>query len=66
MSILGGMGTVFGPIVGAGLFESLEYFVSKTPLGDKTNIVMGLIFGTVILVARRGIVGEILAARRRG
>jgi branched-chain amino acid transport system permease protein len=69
MTILGGIGTIYGPIVGAGLYESLEYFVSKTPIGDKTNLVMGFVFALVILVARRGIVGEILhaafAPRRR-
>jgi branched-chain amino acid transport system permease protein len=64
MTILGGIGTIFGPIVGAALYESLDFFVSKTPIGDKTNIVMGLIFAVVILVARRGIVGEILHALR--
>jgi branched-chain amino acid transport system permease protein len=63
MTILGGIGTLYGAIAGAGLFESLEYFVSKTPLGDKTNLVMGTIFAIVILTARRGIVGELLAAR---
>jgi branched-chain amino acid transport system permease protein len=60
MAILGGMGTIYGPIVGAGIYESLDYFVSKTAIGDKTNVVMGLVFAIVILVARRGIVGEIL------
>jgi branched-chain amino acid transport system permease protein len=67
MTILGGIGTIYGPIVGATLFQSLDFFVSKTPIGDKTNIVMGLVFAVVILLARRGIVGEILhylAARR--
>ncbi len=63
MSILGGIGTIFGPIVGAGLFESLDYFVSKTALGDKTNIVMGTIFALCVLLFRRGIVGELLAIR---
>jgi branched-chain amino acid transport system permease protein len=62
MTILGGIGTILGPIVGAGLFQSLGYYVSKTPIGDKTNLVMGFIFAVVILVARRGIVGEILHA----
>ena len=62
MTILGGIGTIFGPIVGAGLFESLEYFVSKTPIGDKTSLVTGLVFAVIILVARRGIVGELLHA----
>jgi branched-chain amino acid transport system permease protein len=60
MTILGGIGTIFGPIVGAGLFESLEFYISKTAVGDKTNLVMGLIFAVIILLARRGIVGEIL------
>jgi branched-chain amino acid transport system permease protein len=62
MTILGGIGTIYGPIVGAALYQSLDFFVSKTAIGDKTNIVMGLIFAIVILVARRGIVGEILHA----
>ncbi len=65
MSILGGIGTVFGPIVGAGVFESLDYFVSKTAIGDKTNIVMGTIFAICVLLFRRGIVGELLAIRTK-
>jgi branched-chain amino acid transport system permease protein len=62
MTILGGIGTIFGPVAGAAIFESLDYFVSKTPIGDKTNIVMGTIFAIIILTARRGIVGELLHA----
>jgi len=61
MTVLGGIGTIVGPIVGAGLFESLDYFVSKTPIGDKTNLVMGTIFALCVLLFRRGIVGELLA-----
>jgi branched-chain amino acid transport system permease protein len=61
MTILGGIGTIYGPIVGAAIYESLGYFVSKTAIGDKTNVVMGFVFAIVILVARRGIVGELLA-----
>jgi branched-chain amino acid transport system permease protein len=61
MTILGGIGSIYGAVVGAGLYQSLDYFVSKTPVGDKTNLVMGTIFAIVILTARRGIVGEILA-----
>ena len=61
MTILGGIGTIYGPIVGAAIYESLDFFVSKTSIGDKTNLVMGFIFAVVILTARRGIVGEIVA-----
>ncbi len=64
MTILGGIGTIFGPALGASIFESLEYFVSKTPIGDKTNLVLGSIFLVIVLVARRGIVGEIVHALR--
>jgi branched-chain amino acid transport system permease protein len=60
MSILGGIGTILGPIAGAGIFESLDYFVSKTAIGDKTNIVMGTIFALCVLLFRRGIIGELL------
>ena len=65
MSILGGIGTVFGPVAGAGIFESLDYFISKTAIGDKTNIVMGTIFALCVLLFRRGIVGELLALRTK-
>jgi len=60
MSVLGGVGTVAGPIVGAGIFQSLDYFVSKTAIGEETNMVMGAIFGLCVLLFRRGIVGSFL------
>jgi branched-chain amino acid transport system permease protein len=61
MTVLGGIGTIVGPIVGAGLFETLDYFVSKTAIGQETNMVMGAIFALCILLFRRGIVGTFLA-----
>jgi branched-chain amino acid transport system permease protein len=63
MTVLGGIGTIVGPIVGAGLFESLEYFVSKTPIGEETNLVMGFVFALCVLLFRRGIVGSFLVPR---
>jgi branched-chain amino acid transport system permease protein len=74
MSILGGIGTVFGPIVGAAIFESLDHFLPTVhvtlfgitlSVGDKTNIVMGTIFALCVLLFRRGIVGELLALRTK-
>jgi branched-chain amino acid transport system permease protein len=65
MTVLGGVGTIVGPIVGAGLFESLDYFVSKTAIGQETNLVMGAIFALCVLLFRRGIVGELLAPRSK-
>ncbi|MBV8151515.1 MAG: hypothetical protein JOY59_08160, partial [Candidatus Eremiobacteraeota bacterium] len=37
----------------------------KTAVGDKTNVVLGAVFAAIVLVARRGIVGEILHASMR-
>jgi branched-chain amino acid transport system permease protein len=62
MTILGGIGTIYGPIVGAAIYQALDFFVSKTPLNEETDLVMGIVFAVVILVARRGIVGELLHA----
>jgi branched-chain amino acid transport system permease protein len=57
MTLLGGMGTVFGPVVGAYLLIMLENVLSQ--LGDWLTIVQGAIFVVCVLVFRRGIVGEL-------
>jgi branched-chain amino acid transport system permease protein len=61
MTILGGASTLVGPIIGAGLYENLSYFVSKTPIGAQTDLVMGLIFAVCVLSFRRGIAGRLLS-----
>ncbi len=53
MAVLGGSGTLIGPIIGAAVYESLNYFVSKTPIGQQTDLVMGLIFAACVLAFRR-------------
>jgi branched-chain amino acid transport system permease protein len=58
MTVLGGAGTLVGPIIGAALYENLDYFVSKTPIGAQTDLVMGLIFAVCVLSFRRGIAGS--------
>jgi branched-chain amino acid transport system permease protein len=65
MTVLGGIGTIVGPIVGAGLYELLEYFVSKTAIGEETNLVMGFVFALCVLLFRRGIIGSLLTARAK-
>jgi len=66
MTLLGGMGTIFGPVVGAFVIISLENYLA--PFGQWVTIVTGLIFVVCVLAFRRGIVGEIAAwmERRRG
>ncbi len=59
MTLLGGIGTMVGPIVGAGLVVSLENTLATS--GFPVTIATGIIFMVCVLVFRRGIVGEILA-----
>ena len=78
MTLVGGMGTLFGPLVGAALVVTLEdrlgdiggALASVThvdwfnSLGGSTTIVIGLVFIACVLTFRRGIVGEIVARVR--
>ncbi|WP_310115528.1 branched-chain amino acid ABC transporter permease [Azospirillum sp. BE72] len=59
MTLLGGMGTLLGPVVGAGLVVTLESYLAATSL--PVPVVIGCIFVVCVLVFRRGIVGELLA-----
>jgi branched-chain amino acid transport system permease protein len=63
MTLLGGMGTIFGPVVGAFVIISLENYLA--PFGQWVTIVTGLIFVVCVLAFRRGIVGEIAAWMER-
>ena len=57
MTLLGGLGTVFGPVVGAFVVIALENYLAQ--LGAWVTVVQGLIFVVCVLTFRRGIVGEI-------
>jgi branched-chain amino acid transport system permease protein len=65
MVLLGGMGTIFGPVVGAFVIVALESYLA--PFGQWVTIITGAIFVVCVLAFRRGIVGELGAwwARRR-
>ncbi|HEY2629194.1 MAG TPA: branched-chain amino acid ABC transporter permease [Usitatibacter sp.] len=63
MTLLGGMGTVFGPVVGAIVIISMQLYLAE--LGSWVTISQGLIFVFCVLAFRRGIVGEIEAWLRR-
>ena len=78
MTLVGGMGTLFGPLLGATLIVSLEDRLGDIgsvlanvtgvdwfhSLGESATIVTGLIFIACVLAFRRGIVGEIVARVR--
>jgi branched-chain amino acid transport system permease protein len=63
MTLLGGMGTVFGPVVGALVIISMQFYLAE--LGSWVTITQGLIFVVCVLAFRRGIVGEIEAFLRK-
>ncbi|HVS55452.1 MAG TPA: branched-chain amino acid ABC transporter permease [Casimicrobiaceae bacterium] len=59
MTLLGGMGTVFGPVVGAFIIIGLENYLAA--FGEWVTVITGGIFVVCVLAFRRGIVGEIMA-----
>ena len=57
MTLLGGLGTVFGPVAGAFIVVTLENYLAH--LGAWVTIVQGAIFVVCVLTFRRGVVGEV-------
>ena len=57
MTLLGGMGTILGPVVGASTIITMQNYLSG--LGSWVTIIMGVTFVVCVLLFRRGIVGEI-------
>ncbi len=67
MTLLGGLGTVFGPVVGAFVIVGLQNQLADK-VGSWVQVIMGVIFVVCVLAFRRGLVGELMAlfARKRG
>jgi branched-chain amino acid transport system permease protein len=59
MTLLGGMGTIFGPVVGAFIIIAMQSYLAE--LGSWVTIVQGIIFVVCVLAFRRGIIGELEA-----
>jgi len=57
MTLVGGLGTMFGPIVGAFIIIAMENYLA--PFGQWVLVIQGAIFVVCVLVFRRGIVGEL-------
>jgi branched-chain amino acid transport system permease protein len=57
MVLLGGLGTVFGPVVGAVVIVCVESFLAQ--LGGWVTVVQGALFVVCVLAFRRGIIGEL-------
>jgi len=63
MTLLGGLGTVFGPVVGAFILVALEQYLAQ--LGAWVTVVQGVIFVICVLTFRRGVVGELARILRK-
>ncbi len=59
MTLLGGMGTILGQVVGAGIVVGLQNYLAN--IGSWSTIATGFIFVICVLAFRRGVVGEIVA-----
>ena len=63
MTLIGGVGTVLGPVVGAAIVVAMQNYLAQT--GEWVLVIQGVIFVVVVLAFRRGIVGELAALARR-
>jgi branched-chain amino acid transport system permease protein len=61
MTLLGGVQTVVGPLVGAAAFHAIRDFVM--PLTDHWRLLLGLAIIAIVLAVPRGIVGGLMTAR---
>ena len=63
MTLLGGLGTLFGPVVGAAIIVTMQNYLAQ--LGAWVTVVQGVIFVICVLAFRRGVVGEIAHLLRK-
>ncbi|MEA2919080.1 MAG: branched-chain amino acid transport system permease protein [Bradyrhizobium sp.] len=63
MTLVGGLGTVFGPVVGAFVIVAMQQYLSG--LGQWVTVIQGVIFVVCVLTFRRGVIGEIAHYFRR-
>ena len=63
MTLLGGLGTIFGPVVGAAVIITMQNYLAQ--LGAWVTVVQGVIFVVCVLAFRRGIIGEIAHAIKK-
>jgi len=57
MTLVGGMGTIFGPVIGAAVIVAMQNYMAE--MGAWASVAQGAIFVLCVLLFRRGIAGEI-------
>lgn len=63
MTLVGGIGTVFGPVVGAAVIVSMQNYLAG--FGQWVQVIQRAIFVVAVLLLPRGLVGEIMMRARR-
>ena len=63
MTLVGGMGTVLGPVIGATIIIAMQNYLAQ--FGEWVLVIQGAIFVVTVLLFRRGVVGEIIALAQR-
>jgi branched-chain amino acid transport system permease protein len=63
MTLLGGTGTFFGPVIGAAVVVTLQEYLSDI-VGGWVTVIIGAVFIACVLAFRRGIIGELAALLR--
>ena len=63
-TIVGGMGTLIGPVLGAGIVMSLEHYLIN--ILQATDLVVGIVLVFMVLMAPKGLVGLIQSKLKRG
>jgi branched-chain amino acid transport system permease protein len=63
MTLVGGLGTVFGPVVGAFVNIAMQQYLAG--FGQWVTVIQGVIFVVCVLTFRRGVIGEIAHFFRR-
>ena len=63
MTLVGGMGTLFGPVVGAAVIVSMQNYLAQ--LGSWVTVVQGLVFVVCVMLFRKGVIGEIASLLRK-
>ena len=64
MTLLGGVGTFFGPVLGSSIVIGLQNLLADK-VGSWVTVIIGVIFVVCVLAFRKGVVGELQAFRDR-
>ena len=63
MTLVGGLGTIFGPVVGAFIIIAMQQYLAG--FGQWVTVIQGVIFVACVLTFRRGVIGELAHYLRR-